>query len=748
MSLTRLLDPECLKALEVAKAALPEGRRLDVEALLCALFHATGLKERADLKELAAALAPPVPPAGKGPDKVPVDDELKAVLQGLPEPGPIAPLQLFAYLARSPAGRRRFPPAELANVLKAAGVPEEAAPAPAPPRRLEALREFGRLLTDPATPLGPGADGLREKPLRGLLLQMLAPRFRNVLLVGSPGVGKTSLVSALAEKVRRRDSSVPAALHDLTLLELSSNFPLGDVSHDAQGQAHDAQRVRSFLRALEANPGVVVCADKFLPFLYLLYRVSLQQEVLTWFKHLIDNDIAGCIGSLHPQELPKLAELDPSLLRRFRVLHLEPPTGPELEGLVRARAARLKSHFHLEVPDALVPRAIALADLHLPERTQPEKTLRLLESACARAVLESAPALAEGHLLQAVEDFVGPVVLPGQPLGTDEVYRHLRETIVGQDDVLRKLAQAVVSGRADRGWFLRPGPRGVFLFGGPTGVGKTETALQLARLLSQGREALVRVDCQNLQGSGSGWEANTLTWRLLGVAPGYVGHVPGCRDGLLVRVRDFPECVLLFDEFEKADPAVGRLILRILDEGKAQDSEGHDLDFRRCFVILTCNAGVTYTEKDGFGFARRDGALPSASTEDLRRDLLGSGLGQEFLARIQHVFLFQGLRPEHLREIVERQLVQLGDFVRARHKTLSWSPAVVDHLAGKAKDQPNLGVRFALSLVRTGILDPLNAAVEAGELDDSVATIELLPPDGAGGGDRRREGDRLRLRVN
>src|SRR5262249_35733194 len=158
----------------------------------------------------------------------------------------------------------------------------------------------------------------------------------------------------------------------------------------------------------------------------------------------------------------------------------------------------------------------------------------------------------------------------GPTITVEELTEGLRRHIVGQDDILGRLAQAVVAGRADNAWFLRPGPRGVFLFGGPTGVGKTETALHLSRLLGGGRDALGRVDCQNLQGSGSGWEANPLTWRLLGVAPGYRGHTPGCRDGLLVRVRDFPECVLLFDEFEKADATVGRLMLRILDEGKCQ----------------------------------------------------------------------------------------------------------------------------------------------------------------------------------
>ena len=185
----------------------------------------------------------------------------------------------------------------------------------------------------------------------------------------------------------------------------------------------------------------------------------------------------------------------------------------------------------------------------------------------------------------------------------------------------------------------------------------------LARILGGGRDALVRVDCQNLQGSGSGWEANTLTWRLLGVAPGYKGHVPGCRDGLLVRVRDFPECVLLFDEFEKADSTVGRLILRILDEGKAQDSEGTEIDFRRCVVVLTSNAGVTYNDPERgsivFGPASSTPEPATVTEKTVSEGLLATGLGQEFLGRVQHLILFHTLTAEHIAEIIGRQLRQL-----------------------------------------------------------------------------------------
>ncbi len=390
------------------------------------------------------------------------------------------------------------------------------------------------------------------------------------------------------------------------------------------------------------------------------------------------------------------------------------------------------------------------------DRNQPEKAIRLLEAACARAALEQppAPSLTELHIVQALEGFIGPVVLPARTVSAEELFRHLREQIVGQDDGLHELSEAVVAGRADNGWFMRPGPRGVFLFGGPTGVGKTETATVLARILGGGRDALVRVDCQNLQGSGSGWEANTLTWRLLGVAPGYKGHVPGCRDGLLVRVRDFPECVLLFDEFEKADATVGRLILRILDEGKAQDSEGSEIDFRRCIVVLTSNAGVTYNdpERGSIILGRSSGPVETATVTEqtVSEGLLATGLGQEFLGRVQHMILFRTLTDDNIREIIGRQLGNLRDLALARGKHLNWTTAAVDHLTRRWRTHPHLGARYLTTLVRVQILDPLNVATAAGELGDDLQEIVLDAEPGGTSPERarsecRREENHLRI---
>jgi ATP-dependent Clp protease ATP-binding subunit ClpA len=791
-SLVSCLDAECRQAIDLARRALPEGRRLDVAGVLDALYHGTPLAAAPGLAGLARLFPPPAP-VHEAPPPAAVDDALKRVLLELRNEQGVTPARLFAALVRSEAGQallagRGASPDERA-LLAGGGAPpppppteaDRPPPPPTPPpapapagrplsearvRMMRDLRDFGTLLTEPPGPPMPGAKVVSDALLQALLQHLYTPRSRNILLVAPPGTGKTSLIHALAAKVLARDPALPASLAELDLFELSPVFPRQtEGGFSSFGPAEDFQRVWRFFRTLQGHPHVVLVIDRLVSFLTMLFRLSLHQELVDAFRTALDAGAITCIGGVHPEDVDRIAELDRSLLRRFRTLHLPPPVAEDVEKILAGRVGRLEKHFRpLTIPAEVLPRAVGLSDQHLRDRAQPEKAIRLLEAACARAALEhhaaaaahgaEGPArLTETHLLQAMEGFIGPVVLPARAMSADDLFRRLAGQIVGQDEGLRELAEAVVAGRADDGWFMRPGPRGVFLFGGPTGVGKTETATALARILGGGRDALVRVDCQNLQGSGSGWEANTLTWRLLGVAPGYKGHVPGCRDGLLVRVRDFPECVLLFDEFEKADSTVGRLILRILDEGKAQDSEGTEIDFRRCVVVLTSNAGVTYNDPDrgNLVFGKQAAAEEPATVSEktISEGLLATGLGQEFLGRVQHVILFRSLAAGHIREIIGRQLLSLKDLALARGKQLRWTDAAVDRLAERWRSHPHLGARYLGTLVRIQVLDPLNIAAASGELGDDLHEIVLDGAPGPNGrtprSDRRREGDRLHV---
>jgi ATP-dependent Clp protease ATP-binding subunit ClpA len=613
-----------------------------------------------------------------------------------------------------------------------------------PQRRtaLGRLESYGRVLTD--VPLAARGKTSRDQVFRKLIVALSKMKRRNVIIAGPPGTGKTALVYDLARRIQAQDASLPERLRDLDLFELSPTFLRSGASYVGQYE----ERVKGLLQVLQQNPRIVLFIDE----IHSMFQSGRHErgpftDANESFKGALAGGDITVIGCTTLEEYRHAIAADGALARRFELIVLDPPTREETIDILRTRRERLERHYApLQIPDEMFTRAVELTEEYLSGRYQPDKSIQLLDQACAVCTTAQPPReeLNEEALYEALESATGQKLVRRDTLTVEDVRRRLEERIIGQDEVMEKLAGAFVAGLG--GWQTKGAPRGVYLFAGPTGVGKTETALALAQILGGGRDALIRIDCNTLLGGG---ESHAGTSQLLGIPPGYIGYVRG-QGGLLSRIRDRPESVVLFDEFEKADREVGELLLQVIDHGRVEDAEGNSLDFRRAYLIFTTNAGVTYDAPPPFGFTPGAGKAavgPVVNLEAVKAELRERiGLGEEFLGRITHFFAFQGLSGEVISRIVHSQLTDLAGPARRRKMELVWDAAVERHLAGQW--QPRFGVRYLAAILRNRITEQLSVAEAQGQLHGvRVIRLRLLADSAdatpAGSATCSREGETL-----
>jgi|GEM_PF-1426050 len=621
-----------------------------------------------------------------------------------------------------------------------------------PERRaaIEALGSYGRMLTATEPPYQ-GSHGL-EPTLHALWRSLSRMKHRSAILIGYPGTGRTAAIYELARQLYHGAEDLPAHLRELDIFELSPWFLRSGAASVGQYE----ERVKDLVRILEAHPQILLFVDD----IHTLFSSGLhEREPFSDAHEALQSRLARgaitALGCATPAEYRQSIEPDPGLASLFGLIRVEPPTQEITVEILKVRRPRLEAYFSpppLCIPDAMLRRAVELTEDYLPGRFQPAKSLRLLDEACAWCVTadDRPEQVTEEALWKALEGLLGHGVVRARALDESDLLDTLNQAILGQEDTLQRLARTFLTGLG--GWGQRTGPRGVYCFCGPTGVGKTETALLLGRILGGGHEALVRVNCNLLQGGAR--DAGPALNILLGAPPGYLGYVRG-QGGLLSRVRDIPEGVVLFDEIEKADPGVADILLQIMDTGLIEDHDGNRLDFRRAFLIFTTNAGAVY-DAPAMGFlaeAPAAAVTPTATVDAVLNALRQAGFGEEFFGRIDEFFVFQGLDAEAIRRVVALQLETLRASADVRGYRLEWDEAVVDILANCW--EPRFGVRHLSTILRHRIVEQLSLAEARQELS-GVQRIELRVLETAGGVARQdlaglvtrdREGETLRIHL-
>lgn len=550
------------------------------------------------------------------------------------------------------------------------------------------LDEQGRDLTALALAGKLGEVIGRRTEIRAVMKTLVRRQKANPLLVGDPGVGKTAVVEGLAQALVADD--VPARLANLRVVELS----MGSLVAGTKYRGTFEDRLKKLVEEAKSTPGIVLFIDEIHTLVGAGRTEGGSLDAANILKPALARGEITVIGATTMAEFRKHIESDSALERRFQPVNIEEPSAEDALTLLRTVAHRYAEHHEVEIDDAALRACVKLSVRFLPDRRLPDKALDLVDEACAEASLEGHAVVTSTVVAQVLSERTG---IPVGQLTAEErqklvsIESWLTERVKGQSEAIGRLARTVRLGRSG----LRDPrkPRGVFLFVGPSGVGKTELARQLADNLFPEGNAFVRLDMSEYS------EKFTIS-RLIGAPPGYAGHgEPGQLTG---KLRRRPYAVVLLDEFEKAHPEVQTLFLSLFDEGHVTDAEGREVDAREALFILTSNAGSAAALKGRLGFGGERGVLDV----DLLMEQVKDRFRPELLNRIDEVVPFAPLAGEDLRDVVRLHLGRLAERALQSNLVLSWTEEVVAALADPNRD-PNYGARPAIRAIDTQLGEPL-----------------------------------------
>jgi ATP-dependent Clp protease ATP-binding subunit ClpC len=595
---------------------------------------------------------------------------------------------------------------------------EPEAPPAAP---TELLEQFGRDLTALAARKRLAPVIGRDNEMELLAQVLLRKNKNNPVLVGEAGVGKTAVVEGFAQRIVSGD--VPEPFHGRRIVELS----LGSLVAGTKYRGQFEERLVGILRELAAHPEIIVFLDE----LHMLVGAGAagggeSLDASNMVKPALARGEFRCIGATTIEEYRRFIEKDAALERRFEKVLVDEPTPAEtLEILSQVRAGFEAHHGVAILPEAL-RAAVDLTVTHVPERRLPDKALDAVDQACAgkrirrysqksgedRSGTREAMSLSANDVASTISQWTGiPLERLGVEIDRDALglEAELLERVHGQDEAVAAVARTIFTAQAGLADTTRP--VGIFLFMGPTGVGKTHLAKCLAEVLFDDPGRLVRIDMSEYM------EAHAVS-NLIGAPPGYVGHE---REGVLISaLRTHPHCVVLFDEVEKAHPKVFDLFLQIMEEGRLTGTHGKSADFRQAVVILTSNLVLEEPPKKTLGFSPEGAKAANDSDPMDTREVLTFALRPELVNRIDEIVTFKPLDLAALRRIVDHYLDGIRAHLEGRRVKLELDEGVGDLLLERGY-RPEWGARELRRCVDRLIRQPLaRALLESGDDVESV----------------------------
>ena len=522
----------------------------------------------------------------------------------------------------------------------------------------------------------------REQEVERVIQVLCRRRKNNPLLVGEAGVGKTAIAEGLAWRVIQGE--VPDILARAQVYALDMGALLAGTKYRGDFE----QRLKAVLKSLKDNTNAILFIDEIHTLIGAGSASGGTLDASNLLKPALSSGQLKCLGATTYNEYRGIFEKDHALARRFQKIDVVEPTVEQTIQILRGLKARFEQHHGVRYSAAAITAAAELAARHINDRYLPDKAIDVIDEAGAAQRL--LPRSRQKKLIgkAEVQATVAKIArIPPQSVSSDDrnklatLERDLKTVVFGQDAAIGALAGAIKMARSGLG---RPDkPIGAFLFSGPTGVGKTEVARQLAFTLGV---ELLRFDMSEYM------ERHTVS-RLIGAPPGYVGFDQG---GLLTEaISKQPHCVLLLDEIEKAHPDVFNILLQVMDHGTLTDNNGRKADFRNVIIVMTTNAGAETLNRSSIGFT----STPRVGDEmsEIKRMF-----SPEFRNRLDAIIGFTPLSREVILRVVDKFLMQLEDQLHEKHVEAVFTQELRDHLAKEGFD-PLMGARPMQRLIQDTI---------------------------------------------
>lgn len=492
------------------------------------------------------------------------------------------------------------------------------------------------------------------------MIQTLCRRTKNnPLLVGEAGVGKTSIVEGLAQRIV--DDKVPEALKGSTIFSLD----MGSLLAGTKYRGDFEERIKAVMTALDKTEGAILFIDEIHTLVGAGGTSGGSMDASNLLKPALAKGNLKCVGSTTHKEFRNHLEKDRALTRRFQKLDVPEPTADDCKKIMKGLVKHYSEFHQVEYSPEALDACVDLSIRYLVGRHLPDKAIDLMDESGSRARIEGKK-IVDQHWIEKV--VANLAQLPESSIATPDrkklrnIDKELKSVVFGQDRAVQKVAECIQLSHLGLGRERKP--RGSFLFAGPTGVGKTELARQLSQLMGI---PFLRFDMSEYM------EKHAVS-RLIGAPPGYVGYEDG---GLLSdAVMKNPYSVILFDEIEKAHPDLINILLQVMDSGFLTDSNGRQIDFRNSVVIMTSNAGAHEAAKGTMG-------LRPQAASSISMDALKQSFRPEFLNRLDAIVEFHALSRPLLIEIVGKFMNELKAQLANKKIKLTWAPEVNDWILDK-----------------------------------------------------------------